>query len=301
MTNVVSLNVCCQLTSDWSVVSDVCVCSWSQVSPCPVLRSWWAKSSSRTRNPINPPTTQTPNDWRTNLPIRAMSQCLLATTQEVRHKDTRTREMCSAVTEPTVFVSKHKTDRGDTRSFLRLPQNIDTKDEFGLSCSRTNCQRESFCANLSNCCHIKQKYDLKKYESPPNQQHHFKKKKKKVQWWRVTAASAEYMEVPRYSDDGEYFLCLVERHQKCLEKETFHWPSIVYFHADDSCFLYARPSIPFLDSRMDGLDFFQPKVKGWGRCDLTKHICSHYATIPTTIMTNTSLTASRCHTCISCK
>ena len=108
-----------------------------------------------------------------------MSQCLLATTQEVRHKDTRTREMCSAVTEPTVFVSKHKTDRGDTRSFLRLPQNIDTKDEFGLSCSRTNCQRESFCANLSNCCHIKQKYDLKKYESPPNQQHHFKKTKKK--------------------------------------------------------------------------------------------------------------------------
>lgn len=63
------------------------VFSWSRASLCPVLRSWWVKSSSRTRNHINLPTAQIPKDLLTILPIRAMSLCFLATTQEVRHKD----------------------------------------------------------------------------------------------------------------------------------------------------------------------------------------------------------------------
>lgn len=109
-----------QTTSHSTAVSIMCHYSWSRVSPCPVLRSWWAKSSSRTRNRTNPPIAPTPKDWLTNLPIRATSQCLLATTQEVRHKDSfqprNPCAVCLAVTHQA-FVSKHKTDCND--SFLR--------------------------------------------------------------------------------------------------------------------------------------------------------------------------------------
>lgn len=86
------------------------VFSWSRASLCPVLRSWWVKSSSRTRNHINLPAAQIPKDLLTSLPIRAMSLCLLATTQEVRHKDTRTPfslEMCNGFSQFSLY---HKMD-----------------------------------------------------------------------------------------------------------------------------------------------------------------------------------------------
>lgn len=157
----------------------VCVCSWSQVSPCPVLRSWWAKFSSRTRNHTNPPITQTQRDWRTNLPIRATSQCLLATTQEVRHKDKRTFfqprnpcEMCSAVTHRRSLYQNTK----QTINHFIACQARRASHGWKIFMTKTiqplitpsKCQSVlCVCVDLSNCFPIQQTYILSNMSHHP--------------------------------------------------------------------------------------------------------------------------------------